>query len=125
MIQKSGKYLSILQMERKVSRIRVARRIIAYNKLIVRRHSSYTWSMYVRVCKGAVQSRRASGWLALTAANYRSLINPVNWGSHEKSVIALRHASEILISSRTLGDAAQRFNAISQSDTRAVRDDIS
>lgn len=62
----------------KVSRIRVARRIIAYNKLIVRRRSSYTRAMHVRVCKGAVQARRASGWLALTAANYRSLINPVN-----------------------------------------------
>lgn len=75
-----------------------------------------------RHCKGAVQGWRAwrvAGAPVLAAANYRSLINPVNWGSHEKSVIALRHASRILISS--LRESAERFNAITWRDTRPFR----
>lgn len=56
-------------------------RVIGDNKLIVA--ASFvmqTGHVRIRLCKGAVQVRRArvAGALALTTANYRSLINPVN-----------------------------------------------
>ena len=62
-----------------------ASRVIGDNKLIVAGVASFVmqpraYSAFVRVLLWSIQSVRGeSGWrVALAAANYRSLINPVN-----------------------------------------------
>lgn len=72
-------------MERKVSRIRFARRIIAYNKLIMRRRSSYArdTSEFVRVRSRAEE--RVDGWLSPQPITVPSLIRLIE--DHTKSLL--------------------------------------